>query len=219
MQTPNFAEEKQLWKIGYQVVVGLDEAGRGPLAGPVTAAAVAVSNFGFRASDFKNLQGKIRDSKLLTPKIRLQWYSLLTVHPHIAWGVGIVSEKIIDQINIFQATKLAMEKAVRDLEKNLRTPDFLMIDGNMKISFRDIPQKPIVKGDEKVFSCAAASIIAKVTRDRLMLQYHQRYPQYGFDRHKGYGTAMHLEMLKQYGPCAIHRKTFRPIRDLQVCRI
>lgn len=213
MRYPNLNEEKKLWKMGYKFVACLDEAGRGPLAGPVTAAAVMILNpkHEFRIS-------KLRDSKKLTPKMREYFYKILTAHPDIWWGIGIVSEKVIDKMNILEATKLAMIKAIKNLEKK-RLPhfshdrgeseevSFLILDGKMELDL-PIPQKSIVKADEKVFSCAAASIIAKVTRDRIMLRYHKKYPQYGFDKHKGYPTKYHYRMLEMHGPCRIHRKSF-----------
>ena len=127
--------------------------------------------------------------------------------------IGIVSEKIIDKINILEASKLAMEKSILDLKNKIQSIDFILIDGNFKIK-TIIPQKSIIKGDYKVFSIATASIIAKVVRDRIMLKYHNKYPLYGFDKHKGYGTKLHFQMLKKYGPCKIHRKTFNPIPSL-----
>jgi ribonuclease HII len=202
---PNFKEESNLWKRGIRVVVGLDEAGRGPLAGPVMAAAVAVRKFPISNLQFQ----EIKDSKKLSAKKREEWYEILTAHPDIQWGVGIVSEKIIDRINIFEATKLAMIKAIEDLEIE---PEFLLLDGNFTLEELSISQKAIVRGDEKVFSCAAASIIAKVTRDRLMCRQAKKYPAYGFEKHKGYGTRKHIEAIKEYGPSTLHRKSFRPIK-------
>jgi len=210
MKYPTFQEEKRLWKKGYRYVVGLDEAGRGALSGPVVAAAVI-----FKKSKIKNQKSKLqfkiqnlRDSKKLTPKKREEFYKILTNHPQIKWGIGRVSEKVIDKINILEATKLVMIKAIKKLK---RKPDFLIIDGNFKLNL-PIPQKSIIKADEKVFSVALASILAKVWRDKMMLRYHKKYPQYRFDLHKGYPTRLHLKMLKKHGPCKIHRKTFRPIR-------
>jgi ribonuclease HII len=199
MKYPNLNEEKNLWKQGFKFVAGLDEAGRGPLAGPVVAAAVIIL-------DYKKLKTKgINDAKKLSGKQREKIYKVLIKHPEIKWGVGIVSEKIIDRINILQATKLAMQKSIKNLK-----PDFLLIDGNFKIN-SIVRQKPIIKGDQKVISISAASIIAKVTRDRLMQKFHKKYPQYGFDRHKGYGTKAHFAAIKKFGPCKIHRKSFYPI--------
>ena len=134
---------------------------------------------------------------------------------NIAWGIGIVSEKVIDRINILEATKLAMLKALKNLEKKLLKTDVklvLIIDGNIKLNI-DLTQKSIVKADQKVFSCALASIFAKVTRDKIMQKFHNKYPEYSFNLHKGYGTNHHFKMLKKYGICKIHRKSFYPIRD------
>lgn len=217
METPTLQEEKKLWKKGYKRVVGLDESGRGPLAGPVVAAAVAVNRKSFlpRRSDLQN----IKDSKKLTPKARKKFYKILTIHPGVWWGMGKVSEKTIDKINILEATKLAMKKAIDNLEKKLwevEPPqiDFLILDGNFRLNSK-ISQKSIIKADEKVFSCACASIIAKVIRDKIMQRYHKKYPQYGFDKHQGYPTKYHRKMLKKYGVCQIHRLTFRPVKNCQ----
>ena len=235
MKYASLDEEKKLWKKGFKCVAGLDEAGRGPLAGPVVAGAVMVkiSNFQFPISNKFSIDQflKLRDSKKLSAKQREEFYKIITNHPEIKWGVGVVSEKIIDKINILEATKLAMVKAVKDLETkhgylgcptsplilgDVRHPDidFLILDGNFKID-SPIPQKSIIKADEKVFSCAAASIIAKVTRDRIMMRYHKKYPQYGFDMHKGYGTSYHFKMLEKHGFCKIHRKSFYPVSQLK----
>ena len=194
MTRPTLKEEKKLWKEGYKRVAGLDEAGRGPLAGPVVACAVIIGR-----SDLHY----IKDSKQLSAKQREEIYSILTKHPDIEWGIGLVSEKIIDKINILEATKLAMQKAV----SKLKEPDFLILDGNFSIK-SDIPQKSIIKADEKVFSCSCASIIAKVTRDRLMIKYDKKYPCYGFASNKGYPTKYHRAMLNKYGRCGIHRDSF-----------
>jgi len=197
-------EEKRLWKKGFKRVVCLDEAGRGPLAGPVTAAAVMIE------SHQPSKLPAIKDSKKLTPKKRKELYHLLIKNPQIKWGIGKVSEKVIDKINILEATKLAMEKAIAKFKKK---PDFLILDGNFTI-YSTIPQKPIIKADTKVFSCMAASILAKVTRDRIMEKLDKKYPRYGFDKHKGYPTKHHRRMLKKYGPCQIHRKSFKPLKKL-----
>jgi ribonuclease HII len=226
--TPKIIEEKKLWKQGYRCVACIDEVGRGPLAGPVVAAAVCF----IPKENLKNLIRlsfpHLRDSKKLSPKRREEIYKKAQKHSAIQWGIGKVSHEIIDKINIYNATKLAMKNAFLNLKKKLHKRaiqknydrrnsahliDFAVVDGNMKLTL-PVPYKSIVKADEKVFSCALASIIAKVTRDRMMARYHTKYPQYGFDRHKGYGTALHMAMLKKHGPCIVHRKTFQPIAQL-----
>ncbi len=203
----SFKEEMRLWRQGYEFVAGLDEAGRGPLAGPVVAAAVC-----FRAQKSAAISLKLkienlelRDSKKLSARQREKWYAILTRHPDIKWGVGIVSQKIIDKINILEATKMAMKQALENLKIN---PDYLLLDGNFLLDNLDIGQKAVIRGDEKIVSCATASIIAKVSRDRLMVRYHQKYPAYSFDKHKGYGTKGHFAAIKKYGPSAIHRRSF-----------
>ena len=201
-------EERKLWEQGYRFVAWIDEVGRGPLAGPVVAAAVCLNLVKKSLITLRMHFPCLRDSKKLSPKRREEIYRGVEKHPAIQWGIGIVSEKVIDKINIFQATKLAMKRALMRLGKT----DYIILDGNIQLNL-PIPQKAIVKGDEKVFSCALASIIAKVTRDRMMLRYHKQYPQYGFDKHKGYGTKRHCAMLRLHGPCAIHRKTFSPVRS------
>ena len=200
MGYPNFKEERKLHKRNFKFVAGLDEAGRGALAGPVVACVVIISKS--KSNYFTKL--KINDSKKVSPKKREELYKILTNHNQIKFAIGKASEKIIDRINILEATKLAMIKAI----KNLTTmPDFLILDGNIKLDL-NISQKAIVKGDEKVLSCAAASIIAKVTRDRIMKRYDKKYSKYGFARHKGYGTKFHKEMLRKHKYCKIHRKSF-----------
>jgi ribonuclease HII len=205
MKYPNFKEEKKLYKKGYKMVAGIDEAGRGPLAGPVIACAITFPQF--LIFNFKFLN--INDSKKLSAKQREEIYEALKDNPDVEWGIGRVSEKVIDKINILNATKLAMKRAVQNLSDrtNSAKADFLLIDGNFGIKC-PIPQKSIIKGDQKVFSVAAASIVAKVTRDRLMINYHKKYPEYCFDRHKGYPTKYHKDIIKNHGLCQIHRKTF-----------
>lgn len=218
-------EEKKLQKKGYKRVAGLDEAGRGPLAGPVTAAAVIVQQISDSRFRIPKELKEVYDSKKFSSKKREELYKILINHPQIDWGVGRVGPKVIDRINILNATKLAMERAVINLRKKLLKKynishnrrkndiiDFLILDGNFKINLQ-IFQKSIIKADKKVFSCAAASIISKVSRDRTMLRYHKKYPRYGFDRHKGYPTKLHFKTLKRYGPLAIHRKSFKPVAD------
>lgn len=205
---PNFNEEKTLWKKGITSVVGLDEAGRGPLAGPVVAGAVLISYKNQKELD--NILKGIDDSKKLSKNKRDDFYEAITNNKNIKWGIGVVSEKVIDKINILQATKLAMQKAILDI--GVSDIGFLLLDGNFKIN-SVIKQKSIIMGDQKVVSISAASILAKVTRDRIMEKYDKKYPQYGFAKHKGYGTKLHLEMLKKYDLCPIHRRSFRPVLE------
>lgn len=204
MKCPTLQVERKLWSRGYKYVVCLDEVGRGALCGPVVAAAVMIQNTKYQIQNTK-----LRDSKKLSSKQREEFYKILTTHQAVEWGIGRVYPRVIDRINILEATKLAMKRAAEKLKaKSIkRKIDFLILDGNMRI---DLPfaQKAIVKADEKVFSCAAASIIAKVQRDRLMRKYHKKYPGYGFDKHKGYGTREHAIALKKLGASNIHRITF-----------
>ena len=189
--------ERLLWQQGLTHVAGVDEAGRGPLAGPVVAAAVI-----FREEFF--LAG-VDDSKKLSHDRREQLYPQIIANCR-SYGVGIVSVAEIDQINIYQAAMLAMRQALDQLSP---AAQHVLVDGrrNPKI---DLPQTSIIKGDSLSFTIGAASIIAKVTRDRLMLDYHRAFPQYGFAQHKGYATRSHLAALQQHGPCEIHRRSFRP---------
>lgn len=190
--------ERALSSYGYQWICGIDEAGRGPLAGPVVAAAVILPS-GYTAAG-------IRDSKLLTEKQREALYDKISLEA-IAVGVGIVDHATIDEINILQATYLAMESSVRNLPVQ---PDYLLVDA-LTLPRTTIPQKGIIRGDNLSVTIAAASIIAKVTRDRLMAEYHRDFPAYNFLSHKGYGTEEHLRNLRAFGPCPIHRKTFRGV--------
>jgi ribonuclease HII len=183
---------------GYKIVVGVDEAGRGPLAGPVVAAAVILDNN-------MSLKG-LDDSKKLSQRKRDEFYPKIQ---EMANGVAVLGQEIIDEINILQATRLAMKQAV---EKLMMTPDILLIDGNQKIN-SPIEQWTIIKGDTKSLSIAAASVLAKVTRDRIMKDYDHMYPQYEFSRHKGYGTKRHRDLIARHGPCPIHRKTFRGVSE------
>ncbi|MDD2274349.1 MAG: ribonuclease HII [Candidatus Pacebacteria bacterium] len=180
-------------------IIGIDEAGRGPLSGPVVAAAVLDSP--------KRIKG-VKDSKLLNEKKREELY--LEIVNSYKWGIGIVSPKRIDKINILEATKEAMIKAVRNLEKkNKLKAHHLILDGNMGINI-EISQESIIKADRKIYCVSAASIIAKVTRDRLMIKYDKLYPEYNFKKHKGYGTREHFKLIKKHGGCEMHRKSFKP---------
>ena len=192
--------EKETRKQGHKIIAGIDEAGRGPLAGPVVAASVILP-------EDSRVRG-LNDSKKLSEKKRNLIYQIIR-QKAVAIGIGITYENIIDQINILQAAKAAMADSVSRLSCK---PDFLLIDGNQKIPFI-IPQLTIKKGDVLSASIAAASVIAKVTRDRMMLHYDGIYPQYGFSRHKGYGTQDHLKNISKFGPCKIHRKTFKGVKE------
>jgi ribonuclease HII len=191
-------QEKRLNRSGYRLVAGIDEAGRGPLAGPVVAGAVIL-----RETSFRN---EVNDSKKLSAKKRELAYEEIIRKAII--GIGIVDEKTIDEINIYRATIRAMELAISELEVQ---PDYAIVDGRMKISTA-CPVKCIIKGDSKSLSIAAASIIAKVTRDRIMEEQDKLYPQYGFARHKGYPTKDHKKALKDHGPSPIHRLTFHSVK-------
>jgi len=200
---PNLKEERKIWKLGYKKVAGLDEVGRGSLAGPVLACAVVLRS-DLNSSNLLRTVFNIRDSKKLSSKQREEFYNILAKHLDIKWGIGKVSEKIIDRINILEATKLAMEKAIKNIKVR---PNFLILDGNFKINSK-LPQKSIIRADGKVFSCMAAGIMAKVTRDKIMKNYHKKFPLYGFDRHKGYPTKHHFLTINKNGTCKIHRKSF-----------
>ncbi len=192
--------ERQAIKNGYQSIAGVDEAGRGPLAGPVVASAVILP-------PDCSLTG-LDDSKKLSARQRDIQYELI-LENCLGHGIGIVDHETIDDINILQAARLAMKLAVEQLQAET---DFLLIDGNQKIE-TSLPQQTIVGGDGKSASIAAASILAKVTRDRLMDEYHELYPQYHFQQHKGYGTRLHRDCIQQHGPCPIHRKTFKGVKE------
>jgi len=204
-------EEKKLWKKGYKYVAGIDEAGRGPLAGPVVSSAVLILEKDFKYA--KKIKS-VKDSKKLSEKKREEVYPNLINSSKLKWGVGMVSEKMIDRINILEATKISMIKAIKDLEKknNIKV-DHLILDGKMKLDL-EIDQLSIIKADDKVFSVSAASIIAKVTRDRIMIEYDKTYPAYNFKKHKGYGTKEHMKKIKKNGICKIHRKSFAPISQM-----
>jgi len=194
------AFEKQAARRGFTAIAGLDEAGRGALAGPVVAAAVILPDRG----DF----AEINDSKKLTPAKRVSLYDLI-LEQSLAVGIGICDHLVVDRINVLQATLEAMEQAVDNLPVK---PDFLLIDG-ISTPAVTIPCRTIKKGDSASLSIAAASIIAKVTRDRMMVSWGEEYPAYGFQIHKGYGSPAHLKAIVECGPCDIHRKTFRGVRE------
>lgn len=192
----DFEIEKEYTEKGFQLICGIDEAGRGPLAGPVCAAAVILPI----GTEIEGLN----DSKKLTEKKREMLFPIITKKA-IAYGIGFASEQEIDEINILNATFLAMRRAVEALGIS---PDLLLIDGNQKPKIGVGEEVTVIKGDAKSVSVAAASVLAKVSRDRYMLEKAQEYPQYAFEKHKGYGTKLHYEKIAEYGVSPIHRKTF-----------
>ncbi len=202
---PNFSFENNYEN---SIIVGIDEAGRGPLAGPVVASCVLLNR--------DNYPEKINDSKKISPKKRQEIF--LQLKNVASFGIGVVDEKIIDEINILQASKLAMRLAYEDFVKKYQIfPQIILVDGNFipfKKSAKIMEILPIVKGDQKSLSIAAASIIAKETRDAIMEEIHEEFPQYGFNCHAGYPTQNHVENIKKYGICKFHRKSFNPIKSM-----
>ena len=188
--------EEELYNSGANLICGIDEAGRGPLAGPVVVAAAIMPR--------NSMIEGVNDSKKVSEKKREKLYDLITDEA-IAYGVGIIDQKEIDRINILNATKEGLTMAVKELNPK---PDLIIVDALSKIDTEGIPYKSIIKGDTKCYSIACASIIAKVTRDRIMRQWDEVYPQYGFIKHKGYGTAAHISAIKEYGLCPLHRLSF-----------
>ena len=209
MHIPNTTIERQLFRDGYRSVIGVDEVGMGCLAGPVVACAVALTR------DFQLIAG-VRDSKLLSQKQRETLVRTLK-QCGIIFQISLCYPKTIDKINIYQASRRAMRRAIAKLSPQVPPlihkrglGGVVLVDGPYPIAGLDLPQQAIVKGDQKVFAIACASIIAKVYRDRMMMRYAKRFPQYGFERHKGYGTKLHMEMLALHGPSPIHRNSFHP---------
>ena len=201
--------EQEIWAGGILRVAGVDEAGRGPLAGPVVAAAVAFDKDFFEAEAEKSLAG-LDDSKKLPAARREFFHALLSACPHARIGVASASVEEIDSLNILRATHLAMARAVAQLAP---PPDLALVDG-LPVQGLPVPHRAIVGGDAASLSIAAASVMAKVTRDRLMVALAADYPGYGFERHKGYGTREHLDALRRRGPCPAHRKSFAPVAQL-----
>lgn len=199
---PHLRHERAMRKRGYTCIAGVDEAGRGPLAGPVSVAAVILPD-GFKHK-------KLTDSKLLEPELREHIYEELTQNERVLWHVVLVEVEEIDRFNILQATYLGMRRAVAGLAQ---APEAVLIDG-LPVPGFPLPQEALVKGDMRSFSIAAASVIAKVTRDRYMRSAAELHPQYGFERHKGYGTPEHLAALRRHGPCPLHRRFFSPVAQL-----
>lgn len=197
MRTPLSRFERDLYRDGYRLIAGVDEAGRGPLAGPVVAAACLI---------LQNVQlDGIKDSKALSPRARKKLFWKIVGETMV--GVGVASEREIEQLNILNASLLAMRRAVLALSV---TPDLVLVDGNRALDL-PLPQIAVVRGDAKLISVGAASIVAKVTRDEMMEVYDSEYPDYGFKQHKGYPTPAHIAILEERGPSPIHRRTFRPV--------
>ena len=200
--------ERQAWERGMVRIAGVDEAGRGPLAGPVVAAALVFEREYLEAEQYGCLQS-VNDSKKLTPAHRETLFELLTGSCPCIYGVGVADVAEIDEINILKATHRAMARALQSLP---RIPDFALVDG-LPVPGLPCPSLAIVGGDGRSLSIAAASIVAKVTRDRLMLELDLRYPGYQFASHKGYGTKAHMEALLRLGPCPAHRRSYRPVQE------
>ena len=203
--------ECDLWARGISFVAGVDEAGCGPLAGPVVAAAVLFPCHWLEDGLYSKLRG-LNDSKQLTEEERERFYKVLTTHPEIRYGIASVDAEMIDQINILQAAHRAMQLALDQLNPQ---PQHVLVDGRPVRTLR-IPHTPLVKGDCRSYSIAAASVLAKVTRDRMMVELDRAYPGYAFAEHKGYSTPQHLALLVQLGPSPIHRRSFSPCRPVEL---
>lgn len=219
METSTFILEKDFTDRGYTHVIGTDEVGRGPLCGPVLACAAMFKDKNFEIPT--ELQQKfelIRDSKKLSEKQREEIFDFIGEHFYI--GIGLCDHETIDRINILEASFLSMKKAIQELKRNMKDevwgdiePKYIvLVDGNKQIPNLSMEQYAVIGGDKLVKSISAASIVAKVTRDRLMKEMAVKYPQYGFEKHMGYGTKVHLEALLKHGPCEIHRKSFAPVK-------
>ncbi len=194
--------EQKYFSEGHNLIAAVDEVGRGPLAGPVVSACIIIDN------NFKIISEleKVRDSKKLSTKQREALFPIIKANVK-AVAIGMCDNEIIDKYNILQATFLSMKNAIK---KTGLKPDIVLVDGKFEIPKLDIKQRAIISGDNSVFSIAMASIIAKVSRDYMMDEFHKKYPLYSFDKHKGYGTKLHLQMIDLYGPCPIHRLSFAP---------
>ena len=202
-----FEFERELWSRGVTRVAGVDEAGRGPLAGPVVAAAVIFPPALMKAGFDERLRD-LNDSKQLTERQREDFFLILTSNSEIRYALAVVDAAVIDRINILQATHQAMNEALARLQPQ---PEHVLVDGQ-PVKSMTLPNTALVKGDERSYSIAAASVLAKVTRDRMMLEYAARFSGYGFAEHKGYGTPQHLVALAERGPCPIHRRSFAPLK-------
>jgi len=202
---PDCSFESNLWQSGLSLVAGLDEAGRGAWAGPVFAAAVVLPP----EPMMESILSGVRDSKQMTPHQREHWAGEIQAVA-LAWGIGWAEAGEIDRIGILPATRLAMSRAVEQLGE---MPEYLLVDGNFLLPQIPLPQQALIKGDRRSLSIAAASVLAKTTRDSLLIDYETDYPGYGFARHKGYGTALHRAALEQLGICPIHRMSFAPLKN------
>lgn len=219
METSTFILEKDFASQGFTHIIGTDEVGRGPLCGPVLACAAMYKNVDFEIPADKQGQfDLIRDSKKLSEKQREEIFDFISEYFYV--GIGLCDHETIDRINILEASFLSMKKAIQELKRNMgqgiwgeMEPKYIiLVDGNKQIPNLSMEQYAVIGGDKLVKSISAASIVAKVTRDRLMQEMHTKYPQYGLDKHKGYGTKVHMEALIEYGPCEIHRKSFAPVK-------
>ena len=188
--------EESVYKEGFNLICGIDEAGRGPLAGPVVVASVIMPKDSM-------IEG-VNDSKKISEAKREKLYDVITEEA-ISYGVGIMSQEKIDEVNILNATKNGLTKSLEELDSK---PDIILVDALRDINTLGVPYRSVIKGDAKIYSIACASIIAKVTRDRIMREWDKIYPQYGFKSHKGYGTAKHIAAIKKYGLCPLHRRSF-----------
>jgi ribonuclease HII len=205
-----FEFERVLWTRGVVRVAGVDEAGRGPLAGPVVAAAAILPSKWAESGLPPELEG-LNDSKQLTAAQREKYFTFLTACPDVQFAIAQVGAGQIDAINILRATHRAMNNALAQLQP---APEHALVDGR-PVKTMPVPHTAIVQGDARSYSIAAASVLAKVTRDRLMLEFDRQWPKYGFAMHKGYGTAQHLAAIAEYGPCPIHRRSFAPLKTTQ----
>jgi ribonuclease HII len=203
------SHERELWQAGARFVAGVDEAGCGPLAGPVVAAAVVFPCSWLQSGMARQFRG-LNDSKQLAVEDREKFFALLTSHPEIRSAIAVVDVEMIDQINIRQAAWRGMQHALDQLTDR---PEHVLVDG-LKIRWLPYPQTALAQGDSRSYSIAAASVLAKVTRDRMMLEYDRLYPVYGFAEHKGYGTPQHYAAIQAHGPCPIHRRSFAPFRPV-----
>ncbi|EKE18721.1 MAG: Ribonuclease HII [uncultured bacterium] len=220
MEHSTFILEKDFSARGFTHIIGTDEVGRGPLCGPVLACAAMYKDTNFEIPE--NLQKQfdlVRDSKKLSEKQREEIFDFICEHFYI--GIGLCNHETIDRINILEASFLSMKKAIQDLKKNIKKDEFnveceeksiILVDGNKKIPNLSSEQYAVIGGDRLVKSISAASIVAKVTRDRMMKEFALKFPQYGLEKHMGYGTKVHMEALLKHGPCEIHRKSFAPVK-------